>query len=203
MPKNPKVDEYIAKSAEFAQPILSKLRALVHQVNPDIEETIKWGMPNFEYKGMLFNMAAFKQHCAFGFWKQKLIKSLDGAEDGMGSFGKIKSLNDLPSDEILLMLMQEAVMLNEKGIQLPKVVKEKKNLVVPKELKDVLQQHPKAKEVFDNFAYTHQKEYIEWITEAKQDSTKQKRITQTIEWLLEGKTEIGNTKIVNLQWKLI
>ncbi|MCB0380848.1 MAG: YdeI/OmpD-associated family protein [Flavobacteriales bacterium] len=187
MPKNPKVDEYIAKSAEFAQPILSKLRALVHQVNPDIEETIKWGMPNFEYKGMLFNMAAFKQHCAFGFWKQKLIKSLDGAEDGMGSFGKIKSLNDLPSDEILLMLMQEAVMLNEKGIQLPKVVKEKKNLVVPKELKDVLQQHPKAKEVFDNFAYTHQKEYIEWITEAKQDSTKQKRITQTIEWLLEGK----------------
>ncbi|MCB0409698.1 MAG: YdeI/OmpD-associated family protein [Flavobacteriales bacterium] len=187
MPKNPKVDEYIAKSADFAQPILSKLRALVHQAHPDIEETIKWGMPNFEYKGLLFNMAAFKQHCAFGFWKQKLIKALDESEDGMGSLGKIKSLEDLPSDEILLMLMKEAVMLNEKGIQVPKTPKAKKELLIPQELTDKLKSHPKAKEVFENFSYSHQKEYVEWITEAKREATKEKRIEQTIEWLNAGK----------------
>ncbi len=88
MSKNAEIDEYIANSAEFAQPILVKLRALVHQVHPDIEETIKWGMPNFGYKGLLFNMAAFKAHCSFGFWKQKLIKGLDSEKEGLGSFGR-------------------------------------------------------------------------------------------------------------------
>jgi uncharacterized protein YdeI (YjbR/CyaY-like superfamily) len=187
MPKNPKVDEYIANSKEFAQPILKKLRALVHQAHPDIEETIKWGMPMFEYKGILFNMASFKQHCAFGFWKQKLIKALDGSEEGMGSLGKIKSLNDLPSDEILLMLMKEAVLLNEKGIQVPKTAPEKKEMEVPKELQIALEKHPKAKEVFENFSLSQRKEYIMWIVEAKQAATKQKRLAQTIEWLNEGK----------------
>jgi len=187
MPLNPKVDEYIAKSADFAQPILNKLRELVHQAHPDIEETIKWGMPNFEYKGMLFNMAAFKQHCAFGFWKQKLIEGLNSNGDGMGSLGKIKSLNNLPEDELLLMYMKEAILLNEKGIQLPKVKKEKKKLVVPVGLKDALIKHPKANEVFEKFSYSHKKEYIEWVDEAKRETTKLKRINQTIEWLKEGK----------------
>lgn len=187
MSKNPKVDEYIANSKEFAQPILKKLRDLVHQAHPDIEETIKWGMPIFEYKGILFNMASFKQHCAFGFWKQKLIKGLDGSEDGMGSLGKLKSLKDLPSDEILLMLMKEAILLNEKGIQLPKVAPQKKELEVPQELIEALEKHTKAKDVFENFSPSHRKEYIMWIAEAKQEATKQKRIAQTIEWLNEGK----------------
>jgi len=187
MSKNPKVDEYIANSKEFAQPILKKLRALVHQAHPDIEETIKWGMPIFEYKGILFNMASFKQHCAFGFWKQKLIKGLDGSEDGMGSLGKLKSLDDLPSDEILLMLMKEAILLNDKGIQLPKVAPQKKELQVPQELTEALEKQPKAKDVFENFSPSHRKEYIMWIVEAKQEATKQKRIAQTIEWLNEGK----------------
>ena len=187
MPKNPKIDEYIAKSAEFAQPILKKLRSLVHQAHPDIEETMKWSFPNFEYKGLLFNMAAFKQHCSFGFWKHKLIKGLDGSEEGMGSLGKIKALNDLPTDEILMMLMKEAVLLNEQGIQVPKEIKDKKELVVPQELLIELAKHPKANDVFEKFAYSHKKEYVMWITEAKQEATKQKRIAQTIEWLTEGK----------------
>lgn len=184
---NPKVDEYIANAAEFAQPILKKLRELVHQSHPDIEETIKWGMPNFEYKGLLFNMAAFKQHCAFGFWKQKLIKDLDSNEEGMGSLGKIKSLTDLPTDEVLLMLMKEALVLNEKGIQVPKPKKVKKELIIPQELINKLEAFPKAKEVFEKFSYSHQKEYVEWIMEAKREATKEKRIEQTIELLQEGK----------------
>lgn len=187
MYRNPKIDDYIANSADFAQPILTKLRALVHQTHPDIEETLKWGMPNFEYKGLLFNMAAFKQHCSFGFWKQKLIKGLDRNEEGMGSFGKIKSLKDLPNDEVILMLMKEAVLLNEHGIKIPKKEKDKREIVVPHELENALNKQPKAKEVFDNFSYSHKKEYVEWITEAKREATKSKRIEQTIMWLIEGK----------------
>lgn len=187
MPLNPKVDDYIASRADFAQPILIKLRALVHQSHPDIEETIKWGMPNFEYKGMLFNMAGFKEHCTFGIWKEKLIEGLGEKMGGMGTFGKIKSLNDLPPDEEILMYLKEAVELNEKGIKLPKKTKEKKELVIPEILQEALNKAPKAKEVFDNFAYTHRKEYIEWVDEAKREATKEKRVKQTIEWLLEGK----------------
>ena len=187
MNKNPKVDDYIAKAADFAQPILIKLRALVHQSHPDVEETIKWGMPIFEYKGMLFNMAAFKQHCSFGFWKEKIMKGLEDVEDGMGSFGKIKSMQDLPSDEIILMLMKEAIELNEKGIKVPKVSKAKKELIVPDYIIDILNDNPNANQVFNDFSYSHKKEYVEWIIEAKKEATREKRITQMLDWLAEGK----------------
>ena len=187
MNKNPKIDDYIANSAEFAQPILIKLRDLVHQAHPDIEETIKWGMPNFGYKGMLFNMASFKAHCSFGFWKEKLIDGLVDNNMGMGSFGKIKSLNDLPSDDLILMFMKEAVDLNERGVKLPKSTKEKKELIIPKYFTEALSGNPKAEEVFNGFSYSHKKEYLEWITEAKRVATREKRINQMLDWLTEGK----------------
>ena len=186
MAKNPKIDEYISNAGEFAQPILNKLRALVHQAHPDIEENIKWGMPSFDYKGIVCHMAAFKQHCSFGFMKHKLIKGLEG-DGGMNSFGKLKSLNDLPNDELLITYIKEAVLLNEQGIKLPKAKKEKQELIIPNELIEALAKHPKAKAIFDDFAYTHKKEYAEWIAEAKREATKEKRVTQTIEWLVEGK----------------
>ncbi len=186
MNSNPKVDEYIANAAEFAQPILKKVRALIHQAHPDIEENIKWGMPSFDYKGIVCHLAAFKQHCSFGFFKHKLIKGLEG-DGGMNSFGKLTSIKDLPNDELLLTYIKEAILLNEQGVKLPKTSKAKKELVIPKELNEALLKEPKAKEVFDNFAYSHRKEYIEWITEAKREETKTKRINQTIGWLKENK----------------
>jgi uncharacterized protein YdeI (YjbR/CyaY-like superfamily) len=186
MAKNPKVDEYIANAAEFAQPILKKLRVLIHQAHPDIEENIKWGMPSFDYKGIVCHLAAFKNHCSFGFMKHKLIKGLDG-DGGMNSFGKITSLEDLPKDELLITYIKEAILLNEKGVKIPKTTKPKKELVVPKELQEALLKKPKAKAVFEDFAYSHRKEYIEWIADAKREETKAKRIAQTIEWLKENK----------------
>lgn len=186
MAKNPKVDEYINNAGEFAQPILNKLRALVHQAHPDIEEHIKWGMPSFDYKGIVCHLAAFKQHCSFGFFKYKLIKGLDG-DRGMNSFGKLKSIDDLPEDELIITYIKEAVLLNEQGIKLPKAKKDKKEFVIPAELIEALTKHPKAKAIFEDFAYTHKKEYAEWIAEAKRETTKEKRIAQTIEWLEEGK----------------
>lgn len=187
MNKNPKVDEYIANAAAFAQPILNKVRALIHQAHPDIEENIKWGMPSFDYKGIVCHIAAFKQHCSFGFFKHKLIKGLDG-DGGMNSFGKLQSLDDLPEDELIITYIKEAVLLNEQGVKLPKTpTKKKKELIIPDELTKALLKNPKAATVFDNFSYTHKKEYAEWIAEAKRETTKEKRIAQTIEWLIEGK----------------
>jgi len=180
METNPKIDEYISKSPDFAKPILQKLRNLVYQAHPEIKESIKWGMPNFEYKGLLVNMAAFKNHCSFGFWKSKLIAGLINNNEGMGNFGKIKSLADLPSDKILIKHLKTAISLNEKGIDIPKMQKQKEELIVPENLTLALNKNSKAKQVF-------KKEYIDWIIEAKRDETKIKRIKKTLEWLSEGK----------------
>ena len=187
MSKNPEIDAYISKSADFAQPILIKLRGLVHQAHPGIEESIKWGMPNFEFKGMLFNMAGFKQHCTFGFWKGKLLNGLGDKREGMGNLGKIKSLNDLPSDGLLISYMKEAVELNKKGIKLSKKTTIKKELIIPEYVVKALSNVSKARGVFEGFSYSHQKEYVEWITEAKRETTREKRINQMLEWLVEGK----------------
>lgn len=186
MKKNPKIDDYIANSAEFAQPILMKLRVLIHEAHPDIEESIKWGMPSFDYKGIVCHIAAFKTHCSFGFMKYKLIKGLE-ENGGMNSFGKLKSVEDLPSDEVILMYIKEAVDLNERGIKLPKKPKIKKELEVPDYLIEILNKNPKANQVFNDFSYSHKKEYIEWIVDAKREATREKRMNQMLEWLAEGK----------------
>src|ERR1043166_4933195 len=122
--KDPRIDAYVAKSADFAKPILIHLRKLVHVACPDVEETIKWSFPHFEYKGMLCSMAAFKQHCSFGFWKAALVlgkgkNGEDSADGGMGHFGKITSLSDLPGDKVLVGYIKKAAQLNDAGVKLP------------------------------------------------------------------------------------
>jgi len=186
MKLNPKIDDYISKSADFAKPILVKLRTLIHEANPDIEENIKWGMPSFDYKGIVCHIAAFKAHCSFGFMKYKLIKGLE-ENGGMNSFGKLKSVDDLPGDDVILMYIKEAIDLNERGVKLPKSSKPKKELVVPEYLVEILSKNLKAEQVFNDFSYSHKKEYVEWIVEAKREATREKRITQMLEWLEEGK----------------
>lgn len=193
--KNKQVDAYIAKSAEFAQPILTHLRELVHQACPEVEEVIKWGFPNFDYKGVMCNMAAFKQHCSFGFWKYSLINDPKGIltsrnEGGsMGNFSKITSLKDLPSDKILLGFFKQAAELNEQEIKRPVKTTKKgtKTIDTPDYLARALKKNKIAYDIFENFAYSHRKEYIQWIEEAKTEDTRNKRIAQAIEWISEGK----------------
>ncbi len=117
--KDPRLDAYIAKSAPFAQPILKQLRKVVHAGCPEVEETLKWSMPHFDYKGPLCGMAAFKRHGSFGFWKAALILPVDlGIErKGMGQFGPITTLSDLPTEEILVGYVRKAVELNEAGCE--------------------------------------------------------------------------------------
>jgi hypothetical protein len=185
-----RIDAYIERSADFAQPILTHLRKLIHKACPDVKETVKWSMPSFEYKGILCGFAAFKQHCTFGFWKQSLMETdaFPKNKTAMGSFGRITSLKDLPSDKVMIGLIHQAVELNEKGVKVPKKpTTTKKDLVVPDELTKVLSKNKKAKTVFDNFSYSQKKEYVEWITEAKTEPTRNKRLATTVEWLSEGK----------------
>ena len=187
---DPRIDAYIEKSAEFAQPILTHLRKLVHKACPDVKETIKWGMPSFEYKGILCGFAAFKQHATFGFWKQKLMETDAFSEQktAMGSFGRITSKKDLPTDKVMIGLIHQAMELNEKGIKVEKKpAAAKKELVIPDILVTALKKNKAARETFDNFPYSCKKEYVEWIAEAKTDATRDKRLATTMEWLAEGK----------------
>jgi uncharacterized protein YdeI (YjbR/CyaY-like superfamily) len=188
--KDPRVDAYIAKSAGFAQPILKHLRKLVHKADPDIEETVKWGMPSFNHAGIVCGMAAFKQHCAFGFWKSKLILDSKGhrVDEAMGSFGRITSLKDLPSDAKLVGYIKKAVKLNLEDVKVPGRAKRKATpLRVPAELSKALKAAPKAAAAFKALSTSHRNEYVEWIASAKQAATRDKRLATTIAWLTAGK----------------
>lgn len=196
--KEKKIDTYIAKSADFAKPILLHIRELVHKTCPDVEEKIKWGMPFFDYKGeMLCHMASFKQHAVMSFWKASLMKDpalMENAksETAMGHLGRITSLKDMPSDKKITSWIKEAMELNDKGIKLPSKAKpaDKKELVVPDYFLKALAKNKKAKQVFENFPYSHKKEYVNWIIEAKTEDTRNKRIETALEWLAEGKSRL-------------
>ena len=189
--KDPRVDAYIAKAADFAKPILKHLRKVVHAGCPQVQETLKWSMPHFDYKGVMCGMAAFKEHCAFGFWKESLI--FDGKKNGektaMGSFGCIKSLADLPSEKILIGYVKKAAALNEAGIKAPGRTQPKKRepIAVPDDFAGALKKNAKARKTFDAFAPSKQREYLEWVTEAKRDETRRERLATSIQWLAEGK----------------
>jgi uncharacterized protein YdeI (YjbR/CyaY-like superfamily) len=198
--RDPRIDAYIAKSADFARPILEHIRAVVHAACPDVEETMKWSFPNFLYKGMLCNMAAFKEHCAFGFWKGSLIvgKGDGEAEKAMGQFGRITKLSDLPSKKVLTGYIKEAMTLNDQGVKSPSRSKPKSPKpapVVPDDLAAALAKNSAAHATFETFSPSHRREYIEWITEAKTAATRARRVETAIEWMAEGKPR--NWKYMN------
>ncbi|TVQ57818.1 MAG: hypothetical protein EA377_00575 [Phycisphaerales bacterium] len=197
--KDPRVDEYIDQNAaDFAKPILKKLRTLVHKGCPEVEETIKWGMPSFEYKGPFIGMAAFKQHCAFGFWKAAILfadqKDAGDKQFTWGAPGRepiparITSMDDLPTDAKILALIKKAKKLNDDGVKIPKEETAKNPIPLPKDFENALKKTKGAKANFEKFAPSHKREYISWITEAKREETREKRITTAVEWIAEGKS---------------
>lgn len=188
---DPRVDAYIAGSAEFARPILNKVRELVLAASPRIEETLKWSAPSYTYQGkILCSMAAFKQHASFGFWQHALVLGDGEPRDGMGSFGRMTCVQDVPSARKLAPLFRRAMQLIDEGVpsagarksRTPKPPPE-----TPPDLAAALKKHAAARKAFEAFAPSHRREYVEWITEAKREETRQKRVAQAIEWLAEGK----------------
>lgn len=189
------IDAYIARSADFAKPILNHIRELVHKTCPDVEEKMKWSFPHFDYKGeMMCSMAAFKQHMAFGFWKAKLMKDtvlVDNAksEVSMGHLGRLTSLKDLPSDKKMAAWIKEAMKLNDQGIKVAKPKPTvKKELVIPDYFTKAVGKNKSAYNTFAGFSYSCKKEYVEWVTEAKTEKTRNSRLAQAIEWMAEGKS---------------
>jgi uncharacterized protein YdeI (YjbR/CyaY-like superfamily) len=191
---DPRIDAYINKSAAFAQPILTHLRELVHKGVPEIEESIKWSMPFFTYRGQMFgNIAAFKAHCSFGLFGKdmKAVLEKDGrtGEGALGSLGKITNAKDLPSNKILLSYIKQAAALIDGGSKTMTRPRKAAKPVpeMPAELAAALKKNKAATKVFAAFSPSAQREYIEWITESKRAETKEKRLAQAIEWIAEGK----------------
>ncbi|MCI0473967.1 MAG: YdeI/OmpD-associated family protein [Ignavibacteria bacterium] len=188
------IDSYIAKAQPFARSVLKHLRGLIHKACPDVEERMKWSFPHFDYKGMMCSMASFKEHCAFNFWKSSLMSDSAGVmknrgEGGMGNFGKIQSLGDLPNDKIIHSYIKEAMKLNVDDVKItvkPKVTGNKK-LDVPEYFLKALKKNKKAMEFFTKSSYSFKKEYVMWVTDAKTDSTRESRVNTSVEWISEGK----------------
>jgi len=188
---DPRVDAYIAKSADFARPILEHLRAVIHEGCPEVEEAIKWGMPSFLYHGrILCGIAAFKQHCAFGFWGGRgLVGNEDKRDDAMGQFGRIASLNDLPSKKTLVGYVKQAMKLaDERAIAPAKPRKAPKPApATPDDLAAALKKNKKAAVTYEAFSPSCKREYVEWISEAKREETRASRVAQAVTWMAEGK----------------
>jgi len=196
---DPRVDAYIDNAADFAKPVLQHLRAVVHRACPEVEETLKWRMPTFMYRGsILCGMAAFKQHVSFGFWKHALVMGEGVPRDGMGSFGKVSKLGELPSRAALARHIEVAMQLNEQGVKTRgarKTTQPKPPPLPPPDLAAALKRNKQAHAAFARFSPSHQREYIEWITEARREETRHRRVAQAVEWLAEG--NVRNWKYTN------
>ena len=189
MKRNPRIDAYIERQSEFAKPILAHLRELVHSACPECEETLKWSMPAFMYKGeILAHMAAFKRHATFGFWRGSLVVGDAGEPaSGMGQFGRLETLDDLPTPVELKALVRKAMRLADDGVKAPRDKHKKAPFTVPQDMQAALDAKPAARTTFDGFPPSAQRDYVDWIADAKRDETRTKRLNQAIEWLAEGK----------------
>jgi hypothetical protein len=194
--RDKRIDAYIASAADFAKPILVQLRAAVHAGCPDVVETMKWSNPSFEHDGILCGMAAFKQHCTFGFWKHELVVGKARDDGAWGTFGRITDAKDLPSKSALARLVKKAAQLNEEGV---KVARPKRAAKPPApmhpEFQRALAANSKAKAQFAAFSPSKQREYLEWIAEAKAEATRQRRLDDAITWIAQGKPR--NWKYMN------
>jgi uncharacterized protein YdeI (YjbR/CyaY-like superfamily) len=187
---DPRIDAYIAASSEFARPILAHLRAIVHAACPEVEETIKWSRPHFQYKGMLCQISAFKEHCVMGFWKGALLFPDMDEKESMGHFGRITSLADLPSKKVITDYVKQAMRLNDDGVQAPARAAPKaaaRAVETPDYLMEALEKNSAALAHFEAGSPSFRREYVDWIVDAKAEATRLRRIAQAIEWLAQGK----------------
>ena len=186
--RDPRIDAYIDRSADFAKPILTHLRGVIHEACPDCEETLKWSMPSFTYKGkILASFAAFKAHATFGYWNDSMLQKEEKNRSAMGQFGRLTSLADLPDRERLIDLTRQSVALIDSGAKPQRTTAKKAPFTVPQDMRAAIDGNPAAKACFDGFPPSAQRDYVEWITEAKRDETRGKRLAQAVEWLAEGK----------------
>lgn len=186
---DPRIDAYIAASPEFARPILTHLREAIHASCPEVEETMKWSRPHFEYLGLLCGMSAFKAHCGFGFWKGGLMFPGMDEREAMGHFGRITSVKDLPSKKDLAAYIKKAMKLNEEGVAARARAKPAvpRPLNVPAYFQAALEANEAGLEKFNAGSTSFKREYVDWLEEAKTETTRERRMAQALEWIAEGK----------------
>jgi len=179
--RDPRVDAYIARAPEFAKPILTRIRAKVHQAVPEVVETIKWGVPHFDYHGPMAMMAAFKAHCRFGFWYGSDVAESNPIVE------RIESVKDLPPDRTLLRLIEKAGELRAGGAKMTRATTPRAPVKVPPYFTAALRKNRTAIAAFEAFPPSHRREYVEWITEAKTEETRRRRLETAVQWIAEGK----------------
>lgn len=188
MSRDPRIDAYIEKQAEFARPILERIREVMHTAGPEIEESIKWSMPAFSYKGKpLAGMAAFKAHATLGFWDRTEVRGESAQQGAMGDFGRLTEVADLPGEDELAALIRKAATLIDAGAKPVRNKSEKSPIEMPDDLAQALAANPAAQASYDGFPPSGQREYLEWVVEAKRPETRAKRVAQAVEWMAEGK----------------
>lgn len=186
--KDLRIDTFIAEAQPFARPILKQIRKAVHAGCPDVEEDIKWRQAAFMYKGILCGMASHKQHVTFGFWDQ-MVGDNSKADEAGGQLGRLESVDDLPPEKKLVAMVRDAVAKRDAGIKPTRTkTAPRAPIAMPDDFAAALKKHKKAQTAFDDFSPSHRREYLEWITEAKQDATRERRIATALEWLAEGKS---------------
>jgi hypothetical protein len=186
--RDARIDAQIKNAAPFARPILERLRAAVHAGCPEVVETLKWSRPSFEHHGLLCGMAAFKAHCSFGFWKHSLLVERAGSK-ALERLGRLTDASQLPPRATLVRFVRLAAQLNEEGARAPRArrAKPRPPPKVPADLARALARNARAKSYFATLSPSHRREYIEWLTEARQAQTRERRLQTTLQWLSEGK----------------
>lgn len=190
--RNKQFDAYIAKSPDWAQPILTTLREIVHEACPDVQEEMKWSAPTFMHHGIMCGMVAFKHYCTFHFWKGELVTGTALGANGEGAaaqFGRLTSVKDLPPKKVLIGYIKKGMKLNEEGVKVERPAKKKRpELPMPSYFMAAIKKYKRALAAYEDFSPSHRREYIEWITGAKTDATRDKRVAQAVEWMAEGKS---------------
>lgn len=189
--RDPRIDAYIKKAAPFAQPILVHLRDVVHRACPNVVEGMKWSSPHFDYKGIFCGMAAFKAYCTFGFWKYQLLADVLPKTDAhpLEQFGRLMSIEDLPDDRTMIRIIQAAAKLNDDGIKVPRAQAKKRPPVnAPAYFMAAVKRNKKALTTYNEFSPSKKRDYVEWITEAKSDGTRNRRLATAVAWMSEGKS---------------
>lgn len=191
MPKtDPRVDAYIARAGDFARPILTRIRKLIHAACPNVAETIKWSSPFYEHQGIVAATPSFKKHCALIFWKNKLLfKDVPAKDNPTKKLRRLTSMEDLPDDQTLTGYIKKAIELNEAGVKAPaKAKKKKRALAVPNDFLTALKKRKRALAAFEQFSPSCKREYVEWIMDAKREETRTKRVKTAMEWIAQGKS---------------
>ena len=188
MSRDERIDTYIGRAQPFARPILERIRERVHSALPQAEETLKWSAPAFTLDGkIVLIMASFKAHASLNFWRGQELCGDEAKADGMGQFGKLRSLDDLPPPDELDRLIREAGELARAAPAPRKVKHAKQEAELHPQFAAALAKTPEAKAALEGFSPAARRDYVDWIAEAKRDETRQKRIASAVDWLSEGK----------------